>query len=514
VLLLAIAEALGSAAARAETTVGPAPPTTTTATASEPPPPSPDAAGTAGTRTAGTGTAEAPMPHAGAVQGFAIGASVEAPRGTAVVLPSVTPAADCTACPAIHRPDPERERELSLVAKDLDSVIADAAQDLGLTLDVSGRPTEMTAPPTEAALIGRAGTGWVFSPRLAFEGARVAIRIVAVAPGSRVVLVRSETLAREDIEVRTVLMMRDLVHAARTERPTPIPAPQADEHAVVRAARSRGRAVLALNAAVLGGYAGFALQRAGGSTDARLTYPLIALGTGLGLGSSMIVADEWDVGLGDAWYMSAGMWWPTLGALLVARDEKDSKRFLYGAGAAAFGMVLATTSLTFGGMSEGNALVAHSGGAFGTLLGGITDLAVRGRTDVTPTEGMGIGAISGVVLAGALARFTPSQPPSRVLFVDLSAGLGALTGAAVASPLVFGESVGPTRNRIWLSTIALGTFVGAGVGIFTTRGPQRETHEAGETRPSVVPYAGVIASSQKPDGSSVPVTGAGVRGIF
>jgi hypothetical protein len=112
-----------------------------------------------------------------------------------------------------------------------------------------------------------------------------------------------------------------------------------------------------------------------------------------------------------------------------------------------------------------------------------------------------------------LARFTPSQAPSRVLLVDLSAGLGALTGAAVASPLVFGDNVGPTRNRLWLSSIALGTFVGAGIGVFTTRGPARETRDA-NTQPSVVPFAGVIAQSTKPDGSAVPVTGAGVRGVF
>ncbi|HEX7669192.1 MAG TPA: hypothetical protein VF395_06410, partial [Polyangiaceae bacterium] len=92
-------------------------------------------------------------------------------------------------------------------------------------------------------------------------------------------------------------------------------------------------------------------------------------------------------------------------------------------------------------------------------------------------------------------------------------GLGALTGAAVASPLVFGDSVGPTRNRLWLSTIALGTFVGAGVGLFTTRAPQHDAHDA-STGPSVVPFAGIIASSPKPDGSSVPVTGAGIRGVF
>jgi len=271
--------------------------------------------------------------------------------------------------------------------------------------------------------------------------------------------------------------------------------------------------VLAFNAAVLGGYVGFALQRAGGSTDARLTYPLIALGTGIGLGGSMILADEWDVGLGDAWYLSAGIWWPALGALLVAEDQPDSKRFLYGAGAAAGGLTLAVTSLTFGGMSEGNALVTHSGGAFGVLLGGIADLAVQGRTDVTPTQGMGIGAISGVVAMGTLARFIESQPPSRVLFIDLSAGLGGLAGAAVASPLVFVDpKVSATRNRLWLSSIALGTFVGAGIGLFTTAHGDA-AHDA-KNGPTIAPYGGVIAVTETRGGGAVPATGVGVQGTF
>jgi hypothetical protein len=463
--------------------------------------------------------ASPPSPPAAPASAALPATPLPARGGAAIVYQSVTPIADCTACPTIHRPDPERERDLAALGRELDSVVVDAAQDLGLTIDVSARTTQTTSPPSESVLIDRARGAWVFSPRIELDGNRVAIRIVAVAPGESVLLVRAEELTREQVEVRAVLMMRDLVHAGRSTRPPPVPQPHTDEHAVVHAARSRGRAVLALNAAVLGGYIGFALQRAGGSNDARLTYPLIALGTGLGLGSSMIVADEWDVGLGDAWYLSAGMWWPTLGALLVARDEPASKRFLYGAGAAAGGMALATTSLTFGGMSEGNALVAHSGGAFGTLLGGIADMAIKGRTDVTPTEGMGVGAISGVVLTGALARFTPSQAPSRILLVDLSAGLGALTGAAVASPLVFGDRVGATRNRLWLSSIALGTFVGAGIGVFTTRTTSHDGHDGHDPRdtalrPSVVPFAGVVASSTKPDGSSVPVTGAGVRGTF
>jgi len=432
----------------------------------------------------------------------------------AVVLPTVTPVEDCSACPTLHKPDPETERQLANLGRELDSVLVEATQDLGLTVDVSARPIAAHTRLDEDALVDRAKDAWVFSPRIAVAGSRVLLRIVAVAPGSHVLLVRSEEIKPDELEVRAVLMVRDLVRGASPAGAGAVaePSREAEERPMVKQARSKGRAVLAFNAAVLGGYVGFALQRAGGSNDARLTYPLIALGAGLGLGGSMIVAEEWDVGVGDSWFLAAGTWWPVFGALLITDGTSSAKnrRFLYGAGAAAGGLALATTSITFEGMSEGGALTAHSGGAFGTMLGGIADLIVRGRTDVTPTLGMGVGAISGVVLAGTLASIAPSQPPSRVLLMDLSAGLGALTGAAVASPLVFGENVGATRNRLWLSSIALGTFVGAGIGLLTT---SSAAHESGDAT-RIVPTAGVIATVSNPDGTTLPVTGAGVRGVF
>jgi hypothetical protein len=428
---------------------------------------------------------------------------------SAVVLHSVTPVVDCSTCPPMHRPEPEVERDLAVLGRQLDGVVVDAAQDLGLSVDVSARP-QTAEVPTDKVLVEQAASGWVFSPRLAMDRGLVVLRIVAVAPGSKVVLSRTETAKPADLEVKIVLMMRDLVGATVRAARTAAEAP-AQAQSVVREARSPGRAILALNAAIFGGYVGFSLQRATGSHDARLTYPLVALGAGIGLGGSMIVADEWDVGVGDAWYVAAGLWWPALGALLIADSYHESdKRFLYGAGAAAGGLALATTSLSFGSIGEGGALIAHSGGAFGTVLGGITDLAIVGRTDFTPTRGMGIGAITGVVLTGALARLYPHEAPSRVILVDLSVGLGGLAGAALGSPLIFGEDVGPTRNRLWLSGIALGMAAGTVVGLALLP----STPAKPRTGFTAVPTAGVLAVETDPDGSSRPVTGVGVRGAW
>ena len=438
-------------------------------------------------------------------------ASAPATEQQAIVLPTVTPLVACDGCPPLHRPDAETEREIATWARQLDGILAEAVQDLGLTLDVSKRATS-DEPTDDAMLIEQATDRWVFSPRIAPSGRSLMVRLVAIAPGHNVLMVRTEEVPPAELEVRAMAMTRDLVRAGEGRSPAAAQgsAPPPDERAIVYAARSRGRAVLALNSAALGGYIGFALQRTGGSDDPRLTYPLIALGTGIGLGASMIVADEWDVGVGDAWYLSAATWWPTLSGLLLAAgyDQPSDDRYLFGLVGAASGLSLGTFALTFGGMSEGGAVLAHSGGAFGTLLGGLGELIIAGNTDETPTLGLGYGAGIGVLVAGATARFLPAPSPSRLLMIDLVAGLGGLTGAAVASPLVFDDPESEGRNRAWLSSIAAGIFVGAAVGAYLTA-PSKEPDKAGARSSwAALPYGGIIAT----DTVDVPVLGGGLHG--
>jgi hypothetical protein len=267
---------------------------------------------------------------------------------------------------------------------------------------------------------------------------------------------------------------------------------------------------------------GLTISKSSGSEDRRLTYPLIALGTAIGLGASMIVADEWDVGLGDAWYLAAGAWWPTAAGFLLAdgyrvrpQDHQDD-RYLYGLVGASAGITLATVSLTFKGMSEGGALLAHSGGAFGMFLGGLTELAIEeNATDIaTPTRGMGYGTGVGVLVAGALATQV-SVTPSRVLLVDLGASLGALTAAAAASPLFFVDEEGSreSRSRAWFVSVAAGTLIGGGLAWWVTR-PADTGQNTTPSSMAYVPFAGVIGESTAPGGRQRPVFGAGLRGVF
>jgi hypothetical protein len=408
--------------------------------------------------------------------------------------------APCPTCvPSAGRP----ESEMGLWARQLDTLLSEAALDLGLA---PGFPAKAPADRSDATLIEAARGRWVFAPVLAPDQGELFVRITAVAPGSGVLLVRSTRTRGDDLEIQTVMMMRDLVKAGRGA-----PAPHASSEPAARrsaeAAPSEGRAVLALNGAALGGYVGFALQRAAGSSDARLTYPLIALGTGLGLGASMIVADEWDIGVGEAWYLSAGAWWPTFAALLLSSsyDASSNSRYVYSLGATVGGLGLSTFALTFGRMSSGGAVLTHSGGAYGTVVGGLAQMLYEGRTGVTPSRGMGWGAGIGVLSAGIAARLLPTPSASRVLLIDLAIGLGGLTGAALSSPVVFSDTGDTVRNRLFLSSIGAGMVAGAITGTLLTAG-KRDVEDASTA--FVLPWAGIVETET---GGGV---GGGVQGCF
>jgi len=437
-----------------------------------------------------------------------------------VLLPTLITARETPQSPPVLRlPESNDGRDVLRWARRLDMTLREAVQDLGLTLDVSERPSTRVPEVSDDALVERASQTWVISPRIEAETGHLRLRIVGVAPGSKVLLVRTQEIEPREVELRAMVMMRDLVLTGRGGGTTDVerPTPPAGEARVTEAARSAGRAVLALNSAALGGYVGLAIQRSSGSTDPRVTYPLIALGTAVGLGGSMIIADEWDVGLGDAWYLSAGAWWPTAAGLLLADGydvHPQGDRYLYGLLGASSGITLATISLTFKGMSEGGALLAHSGGAFGTLLGGIGELAIENEDDFeTPSLGLGYGAGIGVLVAGALATQV-SVAPSRVLLVDLGASLGALTGAAVASPLLFvDDNNSKAQNRAWYLSVAAGTLIGGGLGFWFTR-PTHAGHDKASAGLSYLPYAGVLGESVATGGRRAPVFGAGVNGVF
>ena len=100
-----------------------------------------------------------------------------------------------------------------------------------------------------------------------------------------------------------------------------------------------------------------------------------------------------------------------------------------------------------------------------------------------------------------------------MLLLDLGAGLGALAGAAVCSPLIFSDLTGPntttTDTRLFLAGTLTGTAVGATAAWFLTRSspPKKAAWMNG------MPTAGLIGQSMTANGP-VPAYGVLFSGTF
>ncbi|MFO0658323.1 MAG: hypothetical protein U0165_00605 [Polyangiaceae bacterium] len=344
-----------------------------------------------------------------------------------MILPTLTPAGDAPTGSPLHKVS-EKDRENGLLerARIVDGLLVNASQDLGLSLDLAARNDEPPPNLRDTDILELAATvrGWVISPRIEKDGSHYILRIVAVAPGTNVLRVRVERVTSDQLQVRTLSMLRDLLSSTTV---TTITAPQNEQptaaHDPSAPARSPGRAVLSVGTAAFGGFSGLALQRAGRSDDPRLLYPLLALGTGVGLGAATIIADEWDVGYGDAWYLTAGTWWPTTTTLLLSAGynvQPTGDRYAFSLLSGLGGAGLASAALSRGHMSEGGGALGHSGGAIGAFIGGATQMIVGSRPPSRRTRGLGFRRVR--------ACSPPVSPPrsassSRVLLIDVGAGL-------------------------------------------------------------------------------------------
>ncbi len=435
----------------------------------------------------------------------------------AAILPTLVVAPPRRALPGVPHP----ADDLASVARGLDAQLADAAQDLGLVVDLARRaPPGSKRGDADLVEVATSLDEAVVAPSVEAIGGQIELRLVLAEPASRALRARVERVSRDDAALRAVVMLRDLVALASAPRPAPASLASPEPAVLATPARSAGRASLIVNATLFGGLAGYSVQRSSGSEDPRLLFPLLAVGAGVGLGASILVAEEWDVGVGDAWFLAAGAWWPTLAGHLLyegrfARPgQPTNERWAFGLVGASTGLSLATLGLSLHGMSDGGALMAHSGGGLGLVVGGLVDAGVRGDVHSTPFAGMGYGAALGWLAASAVAvHWAP--PPSRVLAVDLGALLGGLGGAALASPLLFNE---PTRleQRGWLAATGAGAIIGAGIAWYWTREPRPRSHG-----PSLVdrlaahgtPMLGVLGESTR-GAERAPIVGAGFQGLW
>jgi hypothetical protein len=417
------------------------------------------------------------------------------------------------------------EPEASKRAQELDATLRDAVQDLGFVLALgdegppSGklRDADVLARAEQATPSAEAPPTWLVSPRVEATGEpdSFVVRIVAVAPRSRELRVRTETVRGADVAVRGLVLLRDLLRTQRVVTPAPAPCPVVAPAPPPRA-HSEGRAVLAVSGALFGGFLAFSMHRVAisgeGDGDPRVLLPLLVLGTGAGFGAAMLAAEEWDVRVGDAWYFTAAAGWGSAVGLFLASGysvQPLNDRFFWGIGSGLIGASLGFLALTQKHVDEGGALLTHSAAAYGLLAGSAVEAMVDGRTDPfehpVPT-GQGYGTAIGLATGGVLALLVP-VPASRVLMLDLGLSLGTLGGAALGSPLVTGEMT-PEKTRAFFGITLAGSLLGGAAALWFTRGMRPV-----KTTGLGMPWAGVVGTSDGPTGP-VPAWGAGWRGTF
>lgn len=395
---------------------------------------------------------------------------------------SETSASSADVAPAVSAPsersanvDPELERLSALGIKTLQ----EGALDLGLPIAVLLVSTpDVDTADFERQLLGGKADAWNLWLALERASEGVSVRLAAVRPGSHVLVVRREVVSSNALEVSVLRLLRDIDRlpkdgAAPPKAPAATCPSNGDSADPDPVRETDGRAYLAATGAAVGGYTGYALEHITGSNNPRVIYPLMTLGAGVGVAASLVAADEWRISTGEAWYLSAATLWGTASALFIHRGlqpDDSSHRHAYGLLGTATGLSLGTLAVASSDIGQGGALLTESGAIFGGLLGVLTERSIDANLAEPPQLGLGIGLGAGALGAGLLVTRIPNPSSSRVMYVDLSALLGGLTGAAVASPLIVGTKVTELETRLWLGSVLLGTLIGGGLGYTITSG--------------------------------------------
>ncbi len=373
--------------------------------------------------------------------------------------------------------------------RDLDRLLSDGAEDLGLNVQhmpqtILGGDLNYSQWESE---LGRPDDGYVnLGAVVEQHGEGWRVRVTLALPDGTLRSTRSE-VAATDYELPLIQALRQLV--PKREASTPAEASATIHDPQPLTPPSNGRGILAVHGALLGGYVGFTLENAGGAAEARLVYPLMALGAGVGLAASLIVAEEWDVTRAEAWYVSAGALWLTGSAILISSDldlMHPTDRYSYGLVGTAAGLGLSGIVTSRRTVSEAEALFAHSGGLLGLVAGGLVQRLVE-PTDDVPRLGMGLGSSAGLLIAGlGGSALLPNLSSSRVLFADLGALLGGLAGAAVATPILVGRDPPDARDeRVFVASALGGLALGTVVGYWFGRDAGVESGAAAVLRPHI-----------------------------
>jgi hypothetical protein len=470
-------------------------------------------------------TASAPIPANAPTREAVLATAAEAARGRVAV--HLMPTRIHAAAGLLDRP------ALAIRAQEVDASLREALRetvDTGTTscadkLDGLQRTGQVDEVVQDLALLECASNAWVIAPQIRTHAdGLLLIRLAFIAPGSQRIVIRLVTSAPSAASAKAITAVRDELRStaqalqqdrARASEPTGLGSQL----------RSAGRPVFAIAGGLFGAYCAFSVQRAAGSDDTRLLYPLLAVGTSVGVASALLASEEWDVTSGNAWFMvTSAVAGASIGIGLAngINERTIKERYAWGLGGSVVTIGVGTAALVKYKFDEGDAALVAGSALFGGFAGALGELVYRGTTNDKPQLGGAIGGAVGL-LAGTFIATRVTVLPSRVVLVGTGAALGALAGAAAASPLVF-DDLKPGRTRLFLLSTLSGLVAGGGISLYLTRARAPIATSAETTRsstlreqsrrgPNMFPLLGPVASG--PDSNPTAIAwGAGLLGRF
>jgi len=217
--------------------------------------------------------------------------------------------------------------------------------------------------------------------------------------------------------------------------------------------------------------------------DPRLFAPMLLLGGGAGLMTSLLIYRRWRVCRGDNAVVAAGGWYGgATGLLLTGAIGFGSYRSLSLGGLVGqvAGLTVGIIAAAYTEISAGDAAVLHSGALWGLFLGGVTSALVWHEDQRTSYALILAGLLTGIAAGGLTSHFVEVDS-RRTAIIDLCGMLTMLLGAAIGTPLIVDDqSAG--HFRAYAGILLGAAAVGIGFGALITRVRGRDREETEEQR--------------------------------
>lgn len=335
--------------------------------------------------------------------------------------------------------------------------LVDAASEAGTALRFLS--ADETPPPAATSatwrdLASELGLEVVVRVTVTVHGTGAEVVVESWRPGADVASRRHDEGPVGEIATQAGALLRATIARVRGREASVYGEP---EEAYESPGNAAGRVILAGHGALFGAFAAATMLDAVSSVTARVRYPVLLIGAGVGLVAALLAHDEWDLDARQAWLVGAAMRWGVLmgvgAGIAVANDRTD--RLVGGVLGGLAGVV--GGGLLVGRDMSGRAIAAlDSFAAWGLTLGAAIGVALRaelGDTVALPAVGgIAIGLGSGI----ALGR-TRTASMRTLAAINGGAAMGAAISAG--SVLLIAEQASASRQT---RTRALGIAIGAG----------------------------------------------------